>query len=261
MSSMTLAPNHRVRLSGSEMKVKNLKNKDKLIDTFINSLRKEFGYNLKKIILFGSRARGDYTKDSDYDFILVFEAVTKELKERLHEIEGNMLLEYGMVITAIPYTDKDIEKRRFLPFLLNVGKKGGNVVKGEIKKTDIKVVVEKGKRALEDGKILFADKRYESASSRVYYSIFHLLQAALMTHGLSFSKHSAVISHFSKIFLKTGILPKEFSKIIGRLRKDREIVDYDYIHTVEEGEVKADIADAEKVVKTIEEYLMKEGFT
>ncbi len=258
---MTLAPNRQARLSGSEMKIKKIKSEDKLIEMFVGNLRREFGGKLKKIILFGSRAREDYTKDSDYDFILIFDAITKELKDRLYEIEGNMLLEYGMVITAIPYTDKDIEKRRFLPFLLNVEKKGGNVVKGEIKKTDIKVAVEKGKRALEDGKILFADKRYESASSRVYYSIFHLLQAALLTHGLSFSKHSAVISHFSKIFLKTEILPKEFSKIIGRLRKDREIVDYDYIQTIEEDEIKADIADAEKIVKTIEEYLMKEGFT
>ncbi len=223
MLYMTLAPNHRVRLSGSEMKIKNLKSNDKLIETFTGNLRREFGDKLKKITLFGSRARGDYTEDSDYDFILVFDMVTKDLKEKLHEIEGNMLLEHGMVITAIPYTNEDVEKRRFLPFLLNVEKERGSVLKGEIKKTDIRAVVEKGKRALEDSKILFGNKRFESASSRAYYSVFHLLQAALMIHGLSFSKHSAVISHFSKIFLKTGIFPKEFSKIIERLRKTREI--------------------------------------
>lgn len=78
----------------------------------------------KKIILFGSRARGDYTEDSDYDFILVFDAVTKELKERLHEIKADMLLKYDMVITAIPYTNEDVEKRRRQPFLLNVEKEG-----------------------------------------------------------------------------------------------------------------------------------------
>ena len=130
----------------------------------------------------------------------------------------------------------------------------------EVKKADVKGIIDKGKRALEDSKVLFANKRYESASSRAYYAVFHLLQAALSTNSLNFSKHSAVLSHFSKIFLKTEILPKEFSKTIGRLRKDREIVDYDYVHTAEEGEVKADIADAEKVVKTIEEYLVKKGF-
>lgn len=130
----------------------------------------------------------------------------------------------------------------------------------EAKKTDIKVIIEKGKRALEDSKILFANKRYESASSRAYYSVFHLLQAALLTHGLSFSKHSAVISQFSKIFLKTGILPKEFSKIIEKLKKARETGDYDYIQIVEEEEAKTDITEAGKVINAIEEFLVREGF-
>lgn len=121
---MTLAQNRRARLSGSEMKLKNLKSKDKLIETFTDNLRREFGDKLRKIILFGSRARGDHTKDSDYDFILIFDAVTKELKERLHEIKADMLLKYDMVITAIPYTNEDVEKRRFQPFLLNVEKEG-----------------------------------------------------------------------------------------------------------------------------------------
>lgn len=133
-------------------------------------------------------------------------------------------------------------------------------MKEEVKKEDIKVMIEKGKRALEDSKILFANKRYESASSRAYYAVFHLLQAALLTHGLSFSKHSAVISQFSNIFLKTGILPKEFSKIIESLREARETGDYDYVQTIEEEEVKTDLADAEKVARAIEEYLVKKGF-
>lgn len=106
------------------MKRKNLETKDELMDMFIGKLRREFGNKLKKIILFGSRARGDNTKDSDYDFILIFDVVTKELKERLHEIKADVLLKHGMVITAIPYTNEDVEKRRFQPFLLNIEKDG-----------------------------------------------------------------------------------------------------------------------------------------
>jgi len=34
--------------------------------------------NVKKLILFGSRARGDYLKDSDYDFIIVSEYFEKK---------------------------------------------------------------------------------------------------------------------------------------------------------------------------------------
>ena len=124
MLSMTLALNRRVLLSGSKMKVKDLKNKDKLMDIFINKLKREFRDGLKKIILFGSRARGDHTKDSDYDLILLFDTVTDELKKRLNEIEADMLLNYGTVITAIPYTNEDVKKRKFQPLFLNIEKEG-----------------------------------------------------------------------------------------------------------------------------------------
>ncbi len=42
------------------------------IKTIIPFLRKvENKYSPEKVILFGSRARGDFTKDSDYDIIVV----------------------------------------------------------------------------------------------------------------------------------------------------------------------------------------------
>ncbi|MFH0876242.1 MAG: nucleotidyltransferase domain-containing protein [archaeon] len=42
---------------------------DKVAVEFINRVRKK--YNVKKAILFGSRARGDNFKDSDYDILIV----------------------------------------------------------------------------------------------------------------------------------------------------------------------------------------------
>jgi hypothetical protein len=42
---------------------------DKTVKDFIQKLKKRF--KIERIILFGSRARGDALKDSDYDFIIV----------------------------------------------------------------------------------------------------------------------------------------------------------------------------------------------
>ena len=47
-------------------------------------------YNVKRVYLFGSRARGDYTEDSDYDFFLVldYDKVTLvELGSFISELE------------------------------------------------------------------------------------------------------------------------------------------------------------------------------
>ena len=47
-------------------------------------------YNVRRVYLFGSRARGDYTKDSDFDFFLVldYDRVTlTELGSFMTELE------------------------------------------------------------------------------------------------------------------------------------------------------------------------------
>ena len=45
-------------------------------------------YNVRRVYLFGSRARGDYTRDSDFDFFLVLDYDKVTLTE-LEEALGN----------------------------------------------------------------------------------------------------------------------------------------------------------------------------
>ena len=58
------------------------------LDNIINELKK---YNPKKIILFGSRARGDYKKNSDIDIAVDLDLDFREkrkLKEKIDLISG-----------------------------------------------------------------------------------------------------------------------------------------------------------------------------
>ena len=42
-----------------------------LLQGYIEELRKIYGEHLQKIILYGSRARGDFREDSDYDIMIL----------------------------------------------------------------------------------------------------------------------------------------------------------------------------------------------
>ena len=42
-----------------------------LISEYVRAVRKIYGHHLKQVILYGSYARGDYTKDSDVDLMLL----------------------------------------------------------------------------------------------------------------------------------------------------------------------------------------------
>ncbi len=98
---------------------------------------------------------------------------------------------------------------------------------------------------------------YESAVSRAYYAVFYMLEALLLTKGLSYSKHSAVISAFSKYFIKEGVFPAEFAKKVKKLRKNREIGDYDYYKNISKKGAQKNIKNAKIIINKIEDYLQK----
>ncbi len=59
-----------------------------LLNIFVKKLKGELDGNLKKLILFGSRARGDNALDSDYDCVAVFDNLSPSLTDIIDEIAG-----------------------------------------------------------------------------------------------------------------------------------------------------------------------------
>ncbi|MBA7524892.1 hypothetical protein ES705_17037 [subsurface metagenome] len=80
-----------------------------------------------KIILYGSRARGDYSPESDWDFLILLncnfnEQLKTELRHRLYEIEW----ETGEVISSIihKHTDWINPRNKITPFYNDVTSEG-----------------------------------------------------------------------------------------------------------------------------------------
>ena len=59
--------------------------------------------------VFGSRARGDDTPDSDIDVFVQLEACTAELRRRISEIAWEVGYEAGLVISTVVATRTDLE--------------------------------------------------------------------------------------------------------------------------------------------------------
>lgn len=64
------------------------------------------------------------------------------------------------------------------------------------------------------------------AVSRAYYAMFYVAQAFLEGLGLSFSKHSAVISAFGREFARAGKVPAEFHRLLLEAQELRNDADY-----------------------------------
>lgn len=98
---------------------------------------------------------------------------------------------------------------------------------------------------------------FASANNRAYYCIFHTIRAVLAMDGEDFKKHSAVISRFTKNYLKTEILPREFGRLITNASLIRNRSDYEdfYICSAEDTLLLTD--GAEKFLYAVNSYLFE----
>jgi len=123
---------------------------------------------------------------------------------------------------------------------------------------EVKTLLEKAKRSQKAAAKLFKDGDVDFAASRAYYSLFYTAEALLLSHGLSFSSHSAVIASFGKEFAKTGMLNPKFHHYLMESQDRRNIGDYSVLAEVTKEEVREMLAWAKEFIKAAENYLKQE---
>ena len=88
----------------------------------------ELKYNEKKIILYGSYARGDYNANSDLDIMILTDFTEEELVEyrmKIRDIACDIELENDIVISPVVRNlEKYNERINVIPFYTNVQKEG-----------------------------------------------------------------------------------------------------------------------------------------
>ncbi|TAL67622.1 MAG: nucleotidyltransferase domain-containing protein [Bacteroidetes bacterium] len=97
---------------------------DERILFFSEAIRKRLNKNLKSIILFGSRARGDYTEDSDYDFAIILNDKTTKSINDIRRIEVDFLNRYDELTSSLIYDEKEWMRRLKMPIGINIMREG-----------------------------------------------------------------------------------------------------------------------------------------
>lgn len=96
---------------------------------------------------------------------------------------------------------------------------------------------------------------YSDAVSRAYYAVFQAARAVLATKGLDSRKHSGIIGLFNQQFVKTGVLPRDYGKILKSSRDLREAEDYDDFYLVSREEAFNSIENASRFIRGIKLFL------
>ncbi len=103
-------------------------NINKAIQEFVTRSNEMFGNRIKKIILYGSYARGDYNKNSDIDIMILTDLMDEEIlyySEKIWDFAYDIELENDVIISPLI---KNIDKFNYwleaLPFYMNVQNEG-----------------------------------------------------------------------------------------------------------------------------------------
>jgi len=89
---------------------------NQVLQGFRARLQDIYGERLARVVLFGSRARGEAREDSDYDVAVFLRGMSDRWAElhRLNPILTEFLFERGAVIQALPYDERRYDERSSL---------------------------------------------------------------------------------------------------------------------------------------------------
>ena len=100
---------------------------DKIALDYAEKIKMKLKDNLIRIILFGSRARGDNKDFSDYDFLIVLNDVNKYCKDTIIDEEVEILNKYDKLASTIVYSSNEWENIKKFPLGINILKEGINL--------------------------------------------------------------------------------------------------------------------------------------
>jgi len=114
---------------------------------------------------------------------------------------------------------------------------------------------EQAEQCLISAKTLIDADDYKGAANRSYYAVFHAIRSVLALQNIDFGKHSAVISHFRKEYIKMGVFIVELSDIIEHLFTVRNKCDYDDFYVISKKDVTNQLNSASYFVDEVRKHL------
>ena len=86
------------------------------LDAYRNALAERHPGAVHRLLIYGSKARGDCHPESDLDVLLIVEDTARDLKRRLRQIGYGLATTSLVTPSILAYTQKEWEERKRLGF-------------------------------------------------------------------------------------------------------------------------------------------------
>ncbi|MGI6648488.1 MAG: nucleotidyltransferase domain-containing protein [Bacillota bacterium] len=101
----------------------------KVLNQFVEYLNQVANNEIIKVILYGSKARGDNRPDSDMDVLILVQDKKRIDRDKIYDFIIDVELEYGIDISLNIYDNDRFNQLASIkaPFVMNVIKEGENL--------------------------------------------------------------------------------------------------------------------------------------
>lgn len=115
--------------------------------------------------------------------------------------------------------------------------------------------LEKAQRTFEDMEFCANEGKWEAASNRLYYALFHAMSALLISDGYNVKSHRGILAMFGEHYVRTGIFERKDGSLLSDLVIMRDNADYNCFYEADEEKLSPLIAPTKSLIDKIKQYI------
>ena len=98
---------------------------------------------------------------------------------------------------------------------------------------------------------------WDNIANRLYYAVFHAVNALLIYDGHPVNTHRGVIAMFGNYYVRTGIFASKDGRLYSDLQTMRNNSDYNCSYDATQQEIEPMIEPAKRLIDKVSDYISK----
>jgi len=115
--------------------------------------------------------------------------------------------------------------------------------------------LDKALRTFDDAVFCANEGKWEAASNRFYYALFHAMSAMLIHDGYQVKSHRGILSMFGEHYIRTEIFSRKDGSLLSDLVLMRDNADYNCFFEADEEKLQPYIEPTRLLIEKIKQYI------